>query len=180
MQNMNSKPRVIVLDVSKCIEWFMQEVASCGDNPRGLYVNDIFITALRFLHFSHNTREASGALLTDLCDIYYPDLEPHNKADRERLDKLDKACGYFVREIHQQLINAGAYDESEQLTYTIGGWMQTYSPYLVKTSDINNFAKPTPLIVQSQYEIPEDVYTDNSDNPGYWNPARYLNVSTKY
>lgn len=179
MEQSTNSSRVVVLDVSQQLEWFMQELSSCIETQRELPVEYIFICVLRFLHFSHNTREATGALLNELIAVYASDLDPTNKEDEKLIAKLDHACSFLTKEVHRQLVDTGLYDQDEQLMYTLGGWIQTHSPYLIRTQDINKFAKSMPLVVQSQYEIPSE-FTDNFDNPGYWNPSKYLTSKSRY
>lgn len=175
MNNPNNKSRVLILDIAQVLAEFTRLLTIYTMGRQVVQIERIFVDTLRFLHHAHCKNEAVEALMFEIADKYFPDIEKNSTL----VEHVDLLCRGFIDAVYKKLLEAQLYDGNDQLAYTIGGWASPFSPYLVKTADLKKFSNAVPLLIQSQYDIPRD-YSDNIDNPGYWNPAKYLTAGPKY
>lgn len=163
--NQQDKTRAVVLDISKELGRYIEQIAVYVPHLQPETIQEIFIVAIRHLQFSYNTREAVESVMIEINTTFCPNLDK-----MENLLVLELATKRFVDALHEQLIIAGAYDNDDVLQYTLGGWLNPYTPYLIPTKSIQQFSQAIPLVVESQYQISRDY----GKEAHYWNPALYL------
>lgn len=153
--------RAVVLDISEELGRYIEQIKVFTPELQYSTIQEIFISALRCLHFSYNIREAIESLMLEITTNFCANIQGN-----EDVVVLEVATRRFVDAFHDQLILINAYDKDEELTYTLGGWVNPHCPFLIPTTHIQNFSQAVPIVIQSQYEIP--------DNSFYWHPNRYL------
>lgn len=163
--------RAVVLDISEELGRYIEQIKVFTPELQYSTIQEIFISALRCLHFSYsalrcahfsqNMREAVESMMLEITTNFCANIQ-----SKEDVVVLEIATRRFIDALHDQLNVIRAYDKDGELTYTLGGWVHAHCPFLIPITHIQNFSEALPIVINSQYEIP--------DNSFYWHPNRYL------
>lgn len=87
--------------------------------------HELFVLSLSMLHYRYQIKEAVEALMIEISTYHRIDW------NFKTIVFMEQSVRQYLHHLHSQFIFYGLYDQTGELTHTLGGWVDEFTPYFI-------------------------------------------------